>query len=318
MIDVSDHLNKYTIIVNSCDDYEDLWFPFFKLFKKYWDPENVKILLNTESKNYSFEGLDITCVHAKRKNETYAQRFLNVLKYVETPYVLIMLDDFFIREKVDQDQICNIIEWMENDKTIAYFNCDSTPLYKKCEESQYKGFIMIPKGNEYTLNLQVAIWRKDLLKSFWKNKASPWEWELYVNLIAASSEKYHFYCSSKEGNGFIDYGYNPQGMGVFRGKWVKNDVVPLFEKEKINVDFSKRGFFNGDNSLDKTLKNYDNRMGRRNSIKKYFYNQFDIIHRCLPKYFLSYVFYVLKQVMQNTKEYSVDDFVNEKLKEQRL
>ena len=41
----------------------------------------------------------------------------------------------------------------------------------------------------------------------------------------------------------MDYGYRKgQWMGICHGQWVREDVVPLFAREGIEVDFSKRGF----------------------------------------------------------------------------
>ena len=48
-----------TMLVNSCDAYEDLWQPFFTLLKRYFAPLDMRILLNTESKDFRFEGLNI-------------------------------------------------------------------------------------------------------------------------------------------------------------------------------------------------------------------------------------------------------------------
>ena len=53
---------KYSVLVNTCDKFEDCWNPFFKLFCMYWQDYKGKIYLNTEYKDYSFPGLDIISV----------------------------------------------------------------------------------------------------------------------------------------------------------------------------------------------------------------------------------------------------------------
>ena len=234
----------YTIIVNSCDRYEDLWVPFFTLLKKYWDPVDVRLILNTESKDFRFDGLSIECIHPADRNDPYGKRMINVLSQVTTPYVIPLLDDFFIRKEVDHDLLDNIIRWMDEDKRIVYFNCDCTPtFYYDYEVNVYPGFRRLPNGNEYTLNMQAAVWRTKKLLAYWRPQVSPWEWEMYTNLIAARSKTDRFYCVTDPEYSFCDYGYSYEGMGVFRGKWVKDDVVPLFEREGIHVDYAKRGFF---------------------------------------------------------------------------
>ena len=114
---------QLTILVNTCDAYEDLWVPFFTLLKKYWDPDGIRILLNTESKDFSFNGLKIECVHSLGEKR-YGQRMLNALKQVKTKYVLLLLDDFFLRNPVDVDRIAQMVRWMQEDSGIACFNCD--------------------------------------------------------------------------------------------------------------------------------------------------------------------------------------------------
>ena len=44
--------NDITIIVNSCDKYSDLWYPFFELLRIQWPDLSYPIILNTESKTY--------------------------------------------------------------------------------------------------------------------------------------------------------------------------------------------------------------------------------------------------------------------------
>ena len=67
--------DKLTILVCSCDRYEDLWIPFFTLLRKYWGSKDVRILLNTESLGFSFDGLEIECVHAPGE-KYYGQRLV--------------------------------------------------------------------------------------------------------------------------------------------------------------------------------------------------------------------------------------------------
>lgn len=47
-------MNNLTIIVNSCDKYEDAWNPFFKLMEIHWPKsDKYQIILNTENKDYT-------------------------------------------------------------------------------------------------------------------------------------------------------------------------------------------------------------------------------------------------------------------------
>ena len=233
--------NKLTILVNTCDGYEDLWMPFFTLLKRYWNPQGIPILLNTESREFSMDGLDITCVHAPR-SRYYGERMLYAVSRVKTEYVLLLLDDFFLRQTVQTERIHQILSWMEVDRNIACFNTEAIPVYADWERDRYPGFCRVPPGTAYALNMQAALWRTDMLKRYWKPKVSPWEWEAYCNLLQYKFPHQKIYCTTDCRHSFLDYGHRKVGdvWAVVRGKWVLEDVQPLFEKENIAVDLSKR------------------------------------------------------------------------------
>lgn len=48
-----------TFLVNTCDSYKDCWELFFCLFKKYWPENDCRIILNTESESFTYDGLNI-------------------------------------------------------------------------------------------------------------------------------------------------------------------------------------------------------------------------------------------------------------------
>ncbi len=47
------------LVVNSCDAYCDIWEIFFSSLKGQWPECNVDIILNTESKVFKFDGLNL-------------------------------------------------------------------------------------------------------------------------------------------------------------------------------------------------------------------------------------------------------------------
>lgn len=235
---------KLTILVNTCDGYSDLWEPFFTLLKKYWDPKDIRIVLNTESKTFSMDGLAVDCVHTPQ-SKYYGERILHVLSEIRTEYVLLLLDDFFLRQPAQTDKLRQIITWMEADKKIACFNMETIPVYVDWESDRYPGFRRVPPGTQYALNMQAAVWRTGMLKQFWKPQVSPWEWEAYCNLLQYKFPDHKIYCTTEYSHSFLDYGHRQVGdvWAVVRGKWVLEDVQPLFERENISVDLSKRGAY---------------------------------------------------------------------------
>lgn len=91
---------KFSIIFCTCDNYSDLWHNFFTLFKKYWPEYDGKIYLNTESKSFSFSGLDIVNLPERSLSKAWSNMLYHVLQYVEEEYILIILDDLFLKSHV--------------------------------------------------------------------------------------------------------------------------------------------------------------------------------------------------------------------------
>lgn len=234
--------SRVTLLVNTCDSYSDLWVPFFTLLKRYFTPLHMRILVNTETKQCTFDGLQIDTVNC---SGSYGKRMRTALKQVKTEYVLLLLDDFFLRRPVNQQRLQDIIGWMDKDPDIVYFNSDLTETNVDLELDRYPGYRRLPSGNRFTLNLQAAVWRTEKFLKYWHHDVSPWEWEERCNVLTRKHPNEKFYCLYRDEARFIDYGYHPgQWMGICHGQWVEQDVVPLFEKENIPVDFSKRGFLN--------------------------------------------------------------------------
>lgn len=230
--------DRLTILVCTCDSYEDLWFPFFKLLKLYWPDLDCRIILNTETKTYNYEGLDIKSYGLG--STSYGQRMLNHLNLVETPYVLILLDDFFIRKTIDTASVVRMLDFMDSNEEVAAMYCNATKYVNGT--NPLKPFYKMNQYAPYKLNMQAAIWRKENLKKYWIPEDNPWRWEIFVNFLTFKNTDV-FYSLKDLKETPVDYGYKEDGMGVFRGKWVVEDVKPVFDKHNIVIDFAKRGIY---------------------------------------------------------------------------
>lgn len=250
--------DKMTILLCTCDSYEDLWDPFFKLFDKFGgELKNYSIIINTESKQYSYPGLKIECVNQDNPEEdiTWGKRLRDVLTTISSEYVLFLLDDFFLTREVsdsDYKKILWCIETMESDQTIGGMNL--LPLWGADSSNEMNGFYLINPGTPYRFNAQACIWRRQILFDSILDIESPWEWELYGNIRNDYLIKAKIY-SLKDGErepfsyDFYDYGKREEDgsyvakSGVMRGKWNLPSVKRLFKDNGIEVDYSKRGIY---------------------------------------------------------------------------
>lgn len=230
---------RCTLLVNSCDAYEDLWVPFFTILMHRWKPIPYPIVLNTESKSFSFPNLSIRTFqfYDEKDSIPWGERLIKTLQHIDTEYVLCMLDDFFLLEDVDQARIDECMRWMDEDHNIAVFSFWRTR-QPNIRDNRYPHFEKRPQNGKYRFNCQAAIWRRDKLLQYIRPHESPWEWEIYGS-IRSRRYKESFY-SAIEGEPYI-MTYSILGCGLIRGKWARG-TEEVFRKYNIQMDFSVRGF----------------------------------------------------------------------------
>lgn len=232
--------NLCTILVNTCDKYEDCWNPFFTLLKKYWKNIKYPIVLNTESKSFNFPGLDIKSfgMYKDNKKVAWGERMIKTLKKIDSKYIIFMLDDFFITDYVDEDKLNEVIKWMKEDSNIAVFSFNVVEDNKlDIPSNKYYGYALRDKKGPYRFNCQAAIWRRDVLIKIFRKHESPWEWELIGNSRSVRFKE-EFYTLVDVKNMIFKYDY--KNIGIVRGRWKLPDVKIFFEKEGINIDYDIR------------------------------------------------------------------------------
>lgn len=172
--------NDCAVLINSCDAFEDTWKPFFTLMTEYWSECQFPVFLNTESKSFEFEKVKVLN-HSKPM--PWSDRVIKCLHEIKEEYVIVILDDFFISEKVNHDRILNCIQAMKHDNNIAVF-CFAPSKWKDIDDKKYAGFELRPREGEYRFNMQAALWRKKDLLRLLKKGENPWQTENYGNFRA--------------------------------------------------------------------------------------------------------------------------------------
>ena len=228
--------DNVSVMIFSCDAYSDIWKYFLRLYYKYWDcPYETYITAETKQ----VVG-DVSIINT---TGSWTDRMREALERIPTEYVITMCEDCFIRKTVRQDVIDQCVEYLEANPNIACFNFEKD-YFGQSVPSQYKGFGLKVEGHCWQKSCQPTLWRKSILIELLQGSMSAWEWE---ESNAPYNYQYYVWNGSPEDLVF-EYGYhNNKWFGIRKGKWVKDDVVPLFEKEHIDVDFSVRGFYEENN-----------------------------------------------------------------------
>lgn len=239
-------MSDCSILVCSCDKYEDAWNPFFTLFKKNWEDCPYPVYLNTETKKYNgIDGLSVKSIHCNPKY-SWSKRLKNSLKHIQSEFVLLMLEDFFFLSEVNQKKLDDVILWMKSGEIASV--CFERYGRRKEEIVEHGCFIKRSRGARYTFSLQAGIWKRDILIKCLTNFETPWEFEEIGN-IRSCKIKEKFYVQLQDSAPVFDYNvFRDTGYGLYRGKWLKSNIE-LFEKNGIEVDFENLGFFESINQF---------------------------------------------------------------------
>lgn len=223
--------NKISLIYNTCDRYECLWEGFFHLLEKYWPSFDAQIILNTETKTFSYRNLKIVRPKFSKCDLTWSERLYESLNMVKTPYILFTLDDFYIKSPVDTKILDLCIEQMDKDTNIKLFTFGWQPGHNTfCSFSDR--FEQRPRFAQYRINAQIALWRVSYLKKIIKLYENPWEFELNGSF---RSSLYGGKIFSLKKNAPLVFDYD-WGFLVVRGQ-LNKEVSDFFEnKESIKFD----------------------------------------------------------------------------------
>ncbi len=223
--------DKISLIYCTCDRYESLWANFFMLWKKYWPTFNSQVIFNTESKVFNSDGLDIIHPVFSASNITWSERLYQSLNMVKSPYVILCLDDFYLKSKVDVETIEMCVDQLDKNDDIKSFTFGAQPGNNKpCEFSN--SFEERARFAPYRVNAQIALWRVSYLKKVIRLYENPWEFELNGSF---RSTLYGGKLYSLKRNAPLVFDYD-WGFLIVRGK-INREVAEYFENnEKIIFD----------------------------------------------------------------------------------
>lgn len=222
-----------SVLVLSCDAYDDLWRPFFTILRKNWDIP-FPVYLATESKTPD-PAWGAAALHCPQ--QAWTARFREALRRIPTPYVIVLLEDFFLTGPVDNARIDTCLQHMQDDPNCTCFSFFPTT---GNEPAPYEGFEKRPQTGLYRLNAQAGLWRRERLMEFLQQDENAWSWENEGNKRTFTAPD-GFYSAKDEKPYVFPYDYMQHGL--IGGKWFP-DTPALFERYGItDVDFSARGFF---------------------------------------------------------------------------
>lgn len=178
----------YTVLVNSCDAFEDCWHPFFKLFAKYWPDCDAKIRLNTETKNWSYELVQVQSTRVQHDAEErlpWSECLIRALDQVQTPLVLYLQEDYFIHRPVRSDLIRKAVKHMIDRPEVKHVGLTKHGSHGPYLKTDHDWLDLIRRDARYRISTQAGLWRVDALRSYLRPEENGWMFEIFGSWRAA-------------------------------------------------------------------------------------------------------------------------------------
>ncbi len=217
-----------TILVTSCDAYLDVVGPFVALWRKYWPDCPFETVLLSET--LLSEGFDRVILTGKGK--TWCQMLVEALDQISTPYVVMLMNDYYLEAPVDT---ANFLRRLEQAKTFNVANLRLNPNPPGRTPFSVGGAVFdlfeFPKNEAYCVTCQTGIWNREYLRGLAARNKSAWEFERFGSFMLEGETRPLLVTPTREFP-FLDV--------VHKGYWEPWGVRVLKENG-IAYDFSKRG-----------------------------------------------------------------------------
>lgn len=259
-----------TILVNSCDFYEDAWDPFFKLLKIQWPNCPYKMVLNTENKEYECKFMDVRTIKTG-KEASWTARLRSALKQIESKYILFFLEDFFLLSKVREESFSKAIEIITNDDKVGLVHFIPSEISMNIPEYNLDDcFYELPvRKRTFRTRVAVSLFRKEYFLRLLYKDENPWQYEReshFRSMFAGYKiirQDYDLYPPT-----FTYVLDHACGIGITSKKWLINSKA-FFESMGINdINYDRLGVLEDKSRVEKKPK-----IEIKNEIKKLGFRQ---------------------------------------------
>ncbi len=223
-----DQQTRCSIIVSSCDAYQDCWEAFFTTFFRYWPGCPFPVYLISNYLTYPDNRVQTISLG---RDQGWADNIREALKQINTPYFIYFSEDVFLKKQVDNLRILSLLSLVENEK-VAYLRLYPVPgpdlPYKNLKEVGE-----IKRGAPYRTSLMTAIWDKEIFNNLLVKGENAWQMELDGSI--RSNKIKEPFLSVPSNNKAVDQ----YATAIKKGTWFY-DAVIWCEREGIKIDRQRR------------------------------------------------------------------------------
>lgn len=242
-----------TILVSSTDSYEDCWNPFFTLLTKYWPSCPYPILLCAETKNFVFPGCNMRTVRIARPEDggqrpEWGTCLHRTLAEVESEFVLLLWDDFFLSAAVNQPSIDRCVKEMKENRKILHITLANHDVTRRSRPWTKEFLHEVLPRSPYRISAGPGLWRKETLLKYILPDESGWHFEIFGTLRSYTRPHEIILRINENALPEVDkdvipyFGTEEIDTAIVKGKWVPA-VIPFLARNGVTVNFEKRGFY---------------------------------------------------------------------------
>ena len=229
------------IAVISFDKYSDIWDVFALCINRFWKDRVYNTYLVTNEACPSYEGIEVVNTG---KEVSWSYRVRTALDAIQEDYILLLLEDYLISEKVDNSKVEEALQYVKK-HDLDYLRIAPIP---KLKESKQVKFSEITSKMVYGVNLQAAIWKKEyLLKILSDVNFSAWEFEARQKFGEDTRVEGQCYAA----NDFVIKYLN----GIIQGKWYIK-TVESFASMGINIPLGERTVMTDKDMRRENIRNF--------------------------------------------------------------
>lgn len=208
-----------TMLISSCDAYSDLWDGHIELLNRNWPERDFKVLLVTDKPtDRTYKGVEIVAAGA---GVEMPQRIAYALDRVETPYVLLTLDDYYPVNQVREENISSLLDQM-GELEIDYLRLFKRPMPKR-KILGHEGLYWVDLDGNYRVNLYAGIWKAEFLKATVEEELNAWQYEVS---LTGKAREYGAVCAASLGGEF-------ETLDVVRKGKILHKAARYFRKDPV-------------------------------------------------------------------------------------
>jgi len=184
-----------TVVVTSCDEYADVLPPFVELWRMFWPDCPFETVLATQTDSGVVAGFDRTILAGEGK--CWSERMAAALDQIATPYVLLLMDDYYLSEEVDTARILDLLARCKHADALN-LRMNPKPPYAK-------------KNHAYAISCQAGFWNRGFLLSLVAKTKTAWDFERNGSFMFDESDSRPLLVTDKKEFPFVD--------AVHKGCW---------------------------------------------------------------------------------------------------